>query len=150
MTDTSRGYRVFVRMYVAILLLIAFVVTNWLSFSIAPFLKSDCIESLTPPIWSSDRAYSAQILKQTCEDGSLTIYSAQINAHSPPRPDAFYTLSRVDQDVQMPPPPLLVWTGPREVEVTVKTKALTGLLHFRIGPDVDLVNHFVPSPDVSD
>ena len=114
--------------------------THWITLGPEQYCKT----SSTAESWAPDRAYKATMFKKNCNLGESIFYSVRVDAFSPPERTSWFTNRELEADVwpEEPRPPGLIWTTPRQLEITMVTTTLGGRLTEHIGDDLTIVRIF--------
>jgi len=114
--------------------------THWITLGPEKYCKT----SSTAESWAPDRAYKATVFKKDCNLGESIFYSVRVDAFSPPERTPWFTNRELEADVwpEEPRPPNLIWTTPRQLEITMATKRLDGRLTEHIGNELTIVRIF--------
>jgi hypothetical protein len=111
-------------------------VTHWITLGPEKY----CGTSSTAETWGPDRAYKATVFKKDCNLGETIFYSVRVDAFSPPERFAWFTIRELEADLQgQPRPPELIWSTPRQLEITMATRTVDGRLTESIGDDLTIV-----------
>lgn len=95
---------------------------------------------------SADHAYLASILKRSCAEGEFIDYFFYLDfADRQPGRGLSWKRIELQNDRERSDAPVLVWTKPRGVQVTVRTATLSGTLVERNeGSQVEIVQVYEP------
>jgi hypothetical protein len=125
-------------------LLLGFAVTIYCTAYVARRPESNCEQEAVSEQWSADRAYKATVNRKSCNLGETLIYSARIDAYSTPVSQGWFVPDyELDDDEYPTTPPIIQWVSPRQLEIAVNTRTLTGSLSLHVGQDLTVVRRYI-------
>ncbi len=104
-----------------------------------------CKSAVITSAASADDAYTARIRKLTCNAGEDTIYELEIEAKAKQGHSAWVRVVKVENDMRFPDAPSLAWLDSEHLDVTIKSRTLTGFLTEHLGYNLVLKRVYMPA-----
>jgi hypothetical protein len=114
-----------------VLLVVAFVLTIYITSYISRLPESNCVTGPISAIWSSDHLYKATLLKKDCDDGETVFFSVRIDKPNTPTGGWFF-VQLVEEDPESFTPPIIKWAS-HKLEIEIPAEMMTGSIERRIG-----------------
>jgi len=108
--------------------------------------EPNCLTNPLELVWSPDRAYKATLLKQSCNQDESVTYKIRLDSLGSSASRAWFIPGyELENDKYPDTIPTLRWVKPRQLEVTVSTRTLSGSLTVHHGDDVVFIRTYVPT-----
>ena len=108
--------------------------------------EEKCRTSPLEEVWSSDRAYKATLLKQSCNQDESVIYKVRLDSLGSSTTRRWFIPGyELENDEYPKEIPKLRWVKPRQLEAIVRTRTLSGTLTVHQGDDLVFIRTYAPA-----
>jgi hypothetical protein len=99
-------------------------------------VDSDCRKSEGAKTFSSDKEYSAYVVRQSCLGGEYVSYTVTIHATAHGDDPSWTKVVPLEADLRSNEFPVIVWTAPRKLVVRIYTRTISGSIVEHLGRDL--------------